>query len=1368
MSCPVKNDIWKRLVKYVGSETEAYRVFNAHGNKVPSVPKLSELKGIIKFNNTVYSDKKAASMNYILNKYNQKYNTSHKIRYSKKTPSSEKAELVMNFMPKNVTNSIPDNSLETKVKSGDSSVVSPKSYDDIFIQDGNQYISGGNVFSSYEDAENYLLESKAFRDTKDKSLMPMSKMYGKSISEILDYIENNSKSEYSRILANKFKGFNNNTTIEILDSDSYILEYQKYLDKHHKDDSVKSPYGTNGVYLPIDNKILILDSSSERTFLHEMAHALSFNTLEDTQLGKDFEEYFNEVKSRLEKEGFDLKEYGFTNKFEFLSEIFSNSSFIALLKQHKPINSAEYKNIWQELLNFFKKLFGSDNNTLYDEALNYSIEVLNENDKIIHVYNNTRNIPPLQEQMDDIDKLIKSLDRATRLIMEKSKILSKSSVEYASDISKMLGYLAEDINKRVAKNEYASAILSFIKEVSMGEIEFMTDTIAEYDHGRGDVNIDSGYLNRMDSAVKLYEKIIDDISSVIRDDLNDKFYADLNAKVREEIKNFKDRLGQVKDFVSQETRRNAIKQIKNGMGDNLNESPEKLLEYIDTDISKMQVSFGSLKNVPDPVLQMIYKMVIFQHYNTERAALSVGKSLFDLQLDMEKSGYKDMSIFHEKYNGKKTGYIISSVNWGEFYDKKSEAFNKVLEAMKKFDYKTYSEIPNRNELNEDERKVFDAAYQKYYKPFERKYMREVNGKLYDNPPLNKDFSKIKNTPVLFKYYSAVINTMRESRRMLPSAYSHNRSSMYLMPQIRNDMMETIKSKEGVFKKIGVRVKEKFISTDQDIEFGMEDIIKDESGNVAKLIPIHYAHKIDNPSDLSDDVTSLSVAYYQMAHKFDGMSKKAEDIKVLQRSLIERDWKKGNTGGKFNESNLAKMLSNFLDANVYGKMDKKLEVRIPGTDINVNVTKTLNTILEHVRKVNLFMNIPTSVSGAIKSTIDFTLDVIANKYVTPESAKWAEIEFDKNIASLIENVGKRKKSGKLNLLLEYNGVFGTIDEMFSRMQMTDKLSRFHRDDFTYITYSIPDIKIRGMLSLAVYDNYRLVNGKFISKREFDRTYSNKNSKKYKPQLKWSDYKNDTLYNAYEIKNNKFTVKSKYKKYVNQDLENTVRFIIEERGAVMTGQLTRHDRSDLARSVFGRFLFLHRNWLVQGVTERFKRTIKNPITNENEEGYYRSVASLIKRIIVEEGNIRQKLGVWHKLEDYERYNVIKTLGDIGFTLMVMGLSAIINGLAEDEPDEYWLQYLAFQINRIQLEQKALMGFKEPISIINSPTAAGSFITTISSIRKLLTNWDRIEYGPYEDMYQIEKAIIKNTRLKNLWEIRNADAIKQKNKYLTTQIL
>src|SRR6056297_1488734 len=113
MSCPVKNDSWKRLVKYVGSETEAYRVFNAHGNKMPSVPKLSELKGIIKFNNTVYSDKKAASMNYILDKYNQKYNTSHKIRYSKKTPSSEKAELVMNFMPKNVTNSIPDNSLET-------------------------------------------------------------------------------------------------------------------------------------------------------------------------------------------------------------------------------------------------------------------------------------------------------------------------------------------------------------------------------------------------------------------------------------------------------------------------------------------------------------------------------------------------------------------------------------------------------------------------------------------------------------------------------------------------------------------------------------------------------------------------------------------------------------------------------------------------------------------------------------------------------------------------------------------------------------------------------------------------------------------------------------------------------------------------------------------------------------------------------------------------------------------------------------------------------------------------------------------------------------------------------------------------------
>jgi hypothetical protein len=92
----------------------------------------------------------------------------------------------------------------------------------------------------------------------------------------------------------------------------------------------------------------------------------------------------------------------------------------------------------------------------------------------------------------------------------------------------------------------------------------------------------------------------------------------------------------------------------------------------------------------------------------------------------------------------------------------------------------------------------------------------------------------------------------------------------------------------------------------------------------------------------------------------------------------------------------------------------------------------------------------------------------------------------------------------------------------------------------------------------------------------------------------------------------------------------------------------------------------------------------------------------------------------------------------------------------------------MNRIRLEQQALMGIKEPLGMLNSPTAASSFLTTIGGIGKLITNWDRIEYGGYQDLLQIQKMIIKNTRLKNLWELRNADAIKSKNKYIRTQIL
>lgn len=1363
MACPVKNDDWKRLVKYVGSEDQAYRVFRAHGSKVPKIPRITEIKGDIAFQNVIYSERKRAMLNLAVDNYNRKNNTSHSLSYKPNTPSSEKVFLTLNFMPKSVSIVVPKSSNLTTAKSGDVKVETPDSYNKIFVQGANQYVVNGNVFPSYGDAENYIAESNISK--YGVNLMQSHKIKGGSISDVLDQIIEKSNWKYGKLLAKRFKSYNSDASIEILDNDSFIMEYNDYL---RRNKTKGNPSGANGVYLPSDNRILVRGSSTEKTILHEIAHAMSIPVLsnEASAIGMDFKLYFEQIKRKLIDSGVDPNTYGLKNEREFISEVMTNTRFISILKAYPPIVKSNSRNAWTELMDFFKKIFGIKADSLLDEAIEKVIEVFDEQNVMNHVSYIDVDPTAFESQLEGIEALKDKLNKTSQKLLHKSKILSKSSGKYDADAAFKLKNIPERIRIKVEAGEYAKAILDTLEQLINTELEFYTDNINNYLEGKPTtVPMDSSYINKMDSAAKLYRSVASDLIGVLSMHMKNPELKPIYAEVQDTLRNFNAQLDHIQNHVKGLTRGNAIKLIKDILGDNLETAPEEILDSISTDISQFNTWFGAMANSPDAIMRAIYKMVVFQHMDTQRAAQKVGKDLFDLQLELENAGHKDMSVYHERYEGKKTGYLISPVNWGEYDIERKRMYDNLMKEMSQFGYNTFADIPNKKELPKEQREIFD----KYYNVFTDKYMRfdQYTRSLVPNPPINPEFRNIKNNSDLFKYYVAFKNTMNDARKLLPKQYRGSIKAELLLPQIRRDLMEVIKSKDEVFKSIGVRIKEQFISTDQDVDLGLESVIQDQDGNPVRLVPVHYATKIENTNDLSDDMTSMATAFYEMAHKFNGNTKKLADINILQRSLEDRQFSRGKKGGKFAQSQMNKMLENFKDAQIFNIKDNNIEYKIPGTETSINVTKTMNSLLDFVRKNNLFASI-SAVSGSVKARADLVSDEVSSKYTSVESAKWARGELTRNVASLIENIGKRKKSGKVNLLFEYNGIYGDVNEQFSRMNMRDRASRIKSSDITYLSFMLGEAWPRGKFALSVYNNYRLVDGKFITKRQFERIYGNKTSDRYDESKKWKDFKNDTLYNAYEVKDDRFVVKPEYKEYVSSDLENEVRYTIETRYATISGQLTPYDRPAIARTIMGRFLMLHRNWMPSGATERFKKTVRDGITGEIDEGYYRSAWNFLGRFLSEKGNLNQKIAVWGTLQDYEKHNVVKTLMDVSIAISFVILSNILQGLAEDEPDEYWMQFLAYTMNRIRLEQTAFFSPKEAISMLNSPTAAGNLVKTLGSTVQLLTDWEKIEYGAYEDMYHLQKAVIKNSRLKNIWEMRNADAVGGRNKFLTTQIL
>jgi len=494
-------------------------------------------------------------------------------------------------------------------------------------------------------------------------------------------------------------------------------------------------------------------------------------------------------------------------------------------------------------------------------------------------------------------------------------------------------------------------------------------------------------------------------------------------------------IGEVKRFATRQFELKLAEIIDEVKHEDSEYSADDLLKSAIGDLSFLQVNFGSLRNAPDEALRMVYRMVSDIYNRTHHQTLDRGKTLLRLQIEMEKSGIKDASVVHETYEGKKTGYMISKVNYGAYEIEKQRA--KAILA-KEFGFESVQDM-NYNDLSVKNQKLYSKRYKELFRD---KYERRIGDEWLPNPPLNPEFDKLMTNKAFEVYYLEMKAMMRDSRNMLPSKYGNTRSYQFMLPQIRKDIMQTIKDKEGpLFAEIGNRMKESLLTNEEDTEFGTSSldnsgVMRDVNGNIAKLIPIHYVTKIKNTDQLSNDITSMVTKFYEMASNFSNMSKNVDNLTIIQRAMAGRTFSEGS-GGKAGlgvDSNAYKALDQFMDSFVYGKIKDKSEWKIPGTNTKLNTSKLTDKITAFVRGNNLFMNITTTISGYIKSNIDLFIDKQINNYTSNESGWWAEKEFDLNLIDIVNNLGKREKYGKPSLMFEYNGIFNDINETFNRFRM----------------------------------------------------------------------------------------------------------------------------------------------------------------------------------------------------------------------------------------------------------------------------------------------------------------------------------------------
>jgi hypothetical protein len=971
------------------------------------------------------------------------------------------------------------------------------------------------------------------------------------------------------------------------------------------------------------------------------------------------------------------------------------------------------------------------------------------------------------KRLDNIKtKLLKNIDvlnqRAASVAKKTASNESNAVAENLRMAAKILkGNLDADQTKLAITN-----FLSFIKENELGPMM----EVLEYHKKNKDEVMSSKDVNEIVDLTTMYEIILNDLTKGKYDnDFND-YMDSINGDIREILAD----LGQLKGF-AEGMRHDRIREILDEIsieyvgkdGKRIKFDPDELLNSKVGDIGWVGANIMPMHSVNDEVLKMVWKLVSDIHNESYRKAIDNGRSLQFLQSKMEAAGFKDMTIFKEKdENGDETGFLMTDKNWG--------VYNRELEAVKErvrkaLGRETYYEIVY-DQLSSDEQKVFKNEWQR----FASKYKSWDGVQYTPNPPVNKEFAKLlKLHPTVAAYYKELEKIHIESRENLPRIYN-SLEKFYMLPQIRKDDMQILAasgdSLSNKLKLIGKNIKNKWVVVSDDIGYGDQSgmTVKNVKGHADRMLPIYFTRALENKKELSSNITGMYAHFSEMAYNFNGLAKRLDDLSLIQSQLGSRDVFKNKVAVKKDEAvsgmttNEYKAMENFMKIHVFGQQNNSASITIG--DKSYDIAKPVRNVIGYIRAKNLFMNVFTMLSGAIKGNVDTTVDAVAGNYITKESQVWAVGELAKSSGAFLKGLATKNHFDKTIMLLERSGALKNMHSIFDRLDINNPLGRVTMEDVVYGMYEPFSTQIKGVYALAVYDNNRLVNGKFIDRVTFDQ--DNKDKSKSELDKMWATYRDKSLYNAYESKEGRLVIKDEFKKYLTPAVENRIEGLIKNRTSVMEGTLGSMDKGAAHTSIIGQLGLLHRGWLIQGATERYKAGGVNYLTGQYEEGFHRTLIGYISGFLKHQASKQGFMKAYKAdLEPWQKRNLKRGTTDIAFTLAIYSLYLLANSVAEDDKEDYWAQFIAYLSTRALLEQNAFTNPFEIINIISSPSAATNTIETFYNLYKMPFKEDKVKTGVFKGQSHLEKSLWQLSPFNNFWGMQDPAT---KNKFIKSQQL
>lgn len=956
---------------------------------------------------------------------------------------------------------------------------------------------------------------------------------------------------------------------------------------------------------------------------------------------------------------------------------------------------------------------------------------------------------------DDVRNAIQNADRAAGMIA--SGLLDGEIVDHLNldnisdsmnfkasvkDLTSKNGYIDNILKREMARIKMYKRRIEYLKgkDASAASVGAAENILANLRINLQRGKIDKAILDYLSDTQDFLSKTEEKVKAYAKTSKTNSFCKQLNT-VRDTIIGFSKSMDDIESYLSSEEGEGIEATMR-----------QSILE-----------SFRNVKNIVDEFndyynkLSQMYFEKSLQEYFGDEVVIPIGKN------KRKKISIKELAT-----------YAPNDINFmGRWFNSLADASDV---AVKMFDFKVKkARFDARQDTIEMQSSIHNAVNE----------LREATGsydtsfiyQMKDGKQTGKYKSEVamisefgKDSPQ-YRYWKFFMDTKKKIDEMLPGGLVYsNDSTIKVMKGTLDKVRRELSNgdRKGARKDIWNAYAEQLLDMSDDMNYEVDEVVKDFEGNRIDLLPVRYLKLSRHASqdDVSLDSATALLLYGDMAHNFKHMDDVIGELENARYRAQEREVQVRNGSKKMVETvydnygmakspltkkqantYIGEALDDFFDMHVYGHLEKA-----EGTIGNTRISKRklANKLNQATTFAQMGLNLSQRISNISTGSAQIMIEAIGNNFFGWKDLAYARKTYALEAPKSLSQIGADEKTSKLTLFNDKFDVQQENKSSFYEHEFKGSVSKkLFSSNSLYALLKIGEHYLSTTTSLALANRVKLKqvvteNGKTVEK-------------------------DINLYDAYEVVYDNPDTKSgarlKLKEgVVKQDgkawtLEDERAFSMKSAGVnfKLQGIYNQNDKAPVQARTLGSLLILYRKWLAPSIMRRYGKTSFNDLTGEWEEGYYRTTLNLVGNVLKDWDHFGTSVVVnWGKLDAYEKANVRKAMTEFAMLAGVYLAIALLHGINVDDDDDNvrelsWAQRMGlYQLLRLKNEIGTMtptpMAVNEGLKILSSPAASLNTINRAIKLGNALMPWNwigeqaEIKSGRYKGMTKTEKAFLE----------------------------